>query len=1334
MKRFIELFLFFLFCFLIYGEDNLISNGDFEEGIENWKCVKLVKENNEFKATTFTDGLSLIKDTPDNSKNSLKVSYNIEEDYQGNCWNSGVFGILKEKIPVKEGELIKVDFYAKRISGAKYLVIGRLWGGSERKIIELKNEWKKYSVIFQYSYEVNEILFSPVDSFMKVKNGDFLIDNISVKVVKREEIEKEARKPRGPSILICSPQGTWNGWIDLNYLKELYNKGFEIDYTENLKELTWDRIKNYNVLLLFQSPGHVWGQSGKEAKYDKEFQSLIERYLSEGGGVFLMPEECNLGRQLLVELTDLLGAKIPVEAIVEEDKDKIAPASHMSYYVPLAFTDNILPSPVSKDVNQIWYPYQRAYLSQMTAPLILDENWQIVVRASKTSHTEPIDISKTTEVIKNPIIREKGEKEPPIFAIREYKKGRVALCAMWKQFSIGQGTKWLYNREVLSNGLKGKKSDFGKLLENTFIWLSEPSMKNGFPGGYVTPENRLVPPNHTPEAKSQFNYHFWKYEPEVLGYRHPPKEGRLFKGIIGAKSVYGGGKSSVKEYAEEGKKLGLDFIIFMDDFDKLTKEKFEKLKEDCKMFSDNNIKLFAGFNIRNNIGNYMFFYGPEPVWIDDKCLTGKDKKILYIQEEDGKGNYTGYLTPFLDWVLSNYHTEKGNVGYYNFSGSGNGMKMTDLRLYSAVGVRYYKNGELIEDVTDDYLITAQCTIAPNPVSINEVESVEELRNEIKKGHSLTYVFAKSINTIFSDGLRWTHQYDGVNVFCSNGPEIIAWPYCHRVMTYGGEEFVTSISVMPSDIYIKSDVGLKEIRIYNGKQLYRRFVLNGEKEYSQTLVLDGTVQKNLVIVAEDIRGGKAVSFPRRCWKDGAFGITFCSDHVNSYIEGMLPLAHGPYWYPINRPPELPVDIAGFTWDGGPPAFLPLYKYNDTVPEVITDKESEDGRRFVQVPLLEFTDEGALAVTSEKNTLYDKKVLNIVNPWHTYGPIDGKPEIFEYVQRYREYLRPTIGVPEVGWAAPGVRVGINVSLFVEELRFLKEAKIKTIRLGFFSNLDKEAIFVISNNEGINEYPVSDKFSGKIFYLKKGDWFGLYKKGISSSHLFVNRGIPLKLEAQGNYIYIYADGVDNVNKGEKILFEMAGFGFPVDVEVENKEDLMKIFDYVKNPSGMKIIRGKRIDAPGIVEILPQNYGIEISIPKPKVKLNLTLPLMIKNLNPRWSSILWLKEGYVKGDYGEGKDRFRELGIDFYGNSYIPVYVDYSDITSFAAGHPVIAEGEMSEELFIQVTHVKDSPDEWHISVNNPTDKVINATIKRVIDLPGMKFKERKISLKPGEYVIIE
>ena len=135
--------------------------------------------------------------------------------------------------------------------------------------------------------------------------------------------------------------------------------------------------------------------------------------------------------------------------------------------------------------------------------------------------------------------------------------------------------------------------------------------------------------------------------------------------------------------------------------------------------------------------------------------------------------------------------------------------------------------------------------------MNEVTSAEALTREVNSGHSLVYAQASSLDTLFPHALRWTHQYDAPNVFLSDGPIVRSWPNCHRVWTLGAEEFVTGSAVMPSPLSVVSERGLKEIRLYNGQHLFRRFLPGGVKEFHQTLVLDGTVQKNIVLVAEDL---------------------------------------------------------------------------------------------------------------------------------------------------------------------------------------------------------------------------------------------------------------------------------------------------------------------------------------------------------------------------------------------------------------------------------------------------------------------------------------------------
>jgi len=108
------------------------------------------------------------------------------------------------------------------------------------------------------------------------------------------------------------------------------------------------------------------------------------------------------------------------------------------------------------------------------------------------------------------------------------------------------------------------------------------------------------------------------------------------------------------------------------------------------------------------------------------------------------------------------------------------------------------------------------------------------------------------------------------------------------------------------------------------------------------------------------------------------------------------------------------------------------------------------------------------------------------------------------------------------------------------------------------------------------------------------------------------------------------------------------------------------------------------------------------------------------------------VKGDYGPGENRYRALGLDLSGHAYLPLYPDHAALSHVVAGHPVVA-GPEGKELFLQVTKVGQSSDRWHISVNNPTDRAITTTLTRSIPLPGLDLPETKLTVKPGEYLVL-
>ena len=977
-----------------------------------------------------------------------------------------------------------------------------------------------------------------------------------------------------------------------------------------------------------------------------------------------------------------------------------------------------------------------------TIPLVLSKDWTVVAKASDTAETRPVheDKSKYSDLIPNPIIREQGEKSPAFFAIRDYKKGRIAFVPSAPQFTVGSGTGFIFDREVLSKGLNGKPSDFGRLLENTYRWLAEPSLASGAVGGYITGENTLVPTNYRKEAKDLCDYMYWFWEYNVQQWHRPPANGHIYKGLIGARSGLGGGKGSVADYAAAAKQAGLDFVVFLDDFKTLGKDNYLKLVEDCKKLSDAKVKLIPGYTIKNNIGNHTMCVAEDGYWPPPEALTGSGKDELKIQPRGPDGKFTGYNDEPTFAFHLNHMNQRRNIGYYNWADSGKGMRMPFQRNCSLAGVRYYKEGKLVEDMTDDYLTTLQSTMPPTPVSVNEVRSPEELIKEAKGGNALTYVQARTRKSIMEDALRWSHSYDGMNVFVSNGPIIHAWPWIYRPMTVGGEEFVTLPAIMESELAVSSDKGLKEISIYDGRKLFRRFLPNGAKHFSEKLILNGTIMKNLVVVAEDTAGGKALSFARRSLKYDVRSLGYCGDHFN---DGPMRSFHGVGTLPVCSAPELPNEVAGFTWDGGPPATIPLVDLQESRPSITTDQGAESGGRFNQYPITETLDEGFLAVASRQEELVDKDIVNVANCWHTFGPHGGPSELMEYTLGYKEYYPPTVGPQGYDAAVRGVRTGIRPCVFSDDITFKRDGVVKELCL--LRNVQKPMVTPVSLLVG--EKPdspgelidVEALKEQKELRLTAGGWLGVFSPKTACANLFTVRGEPVLLRVQnyksagGQWLAVFADlRGQQVKQGGKFHFELPSLNASINVGIKSAKQIARLHSYLVKPDGMTVPKGKRLDTPGFVDVQTDNHAVEIVIPKPADNLEITLPMRVAGLNRNWSAGLFQIDGYVAGRYGDGKNRYRGLGLDFAGSAHFPLYPYKADKTHVMAGHPVVADGD-GKDLTINVMRLFDKPGQWQVDVNNTSDKPITTTLRQAMALPDLDFPDTAITVQPGEYRVL-
>ena len=1136
-----------------------------------------------------------------------------------------------------------------------------------------------------------------------------------------------------PAVLIVSPQGAANGWVDLAYLNELHQAGFEVDYTESMAEVTWERLKQYHVLVLYSCPPDAgvdaWPFLGKQPIYKQDFMALVDRFLASGGGVFLIAVETQIRTTLVRDLIQPWGADLPLETII--DPANSAFMTRMPR-VPLAYTNQIASSPVSAGVRGIWYPIQPHYNAADTLPLALDDSWQVVVRAMPSARTVPVDLSKSAYPgPPHPLVRADGVSAPPLLGIRPYGSGRIALMSQWAAYALGAGTKWLYNREVLSRGLNGKPSDVDRLLANSLRWLAAPSLQSHALGGYVTAPGRLTPPNQRAQIRQQFRESASTgVDPSLAA---APRDTTLFKGLIGVQTALSSGRGTVADYAAAAKQAGLDFLVFLEDFSALDADKLAHLKSDCQQYSSDAVTLFPGYRIDNNIGNHMFVFGPGTVMPPDRLRTGPGHKTFMVQGETSPGVF-GSTPPAAEdflWSL----TPNTQIGYYDFAHSGMGMRLSDARLYAMAAVRTYRDGVLIDDAVADYLTTVQSTIAPAPVAVDLISSPSAIASEVSAGQGLTYVLARSRAQIWSDALDYTDQYTCPNVFTSTGPLIMRWPACMRVATLGAEPFVTGRSLMTAPIYVTSDKGLREVRLYDGQQLYRRFPLNGAPVFSTILQLEGTIQHDLVLIAEDVAGGQAISAARRSWKDGSLAPVFCSDRINDC--GNMLMAHGPYPMPVLRTPE--ISDPGFTWDGGPKGILTPVDFEGSNPKLETDHSVIDGDRYNQTPLLEFADEGAVAVESVRDELIDPRVP-AENPWHTYGP-RVPAQGMQFTLRYTQFDRASIDVPSTGWAAPPVQTGCNAALFRGDITFTAPLTVKSLRLlrnwNWISSVPIHVV-VGRNAEVVRDLDVASTTAEQRFTLLPGDWFGFYTSGTGNSQFLINRGQPIELHVgrrqNGEWVSLWAmPPTTSVHAGQSYPYELFGVGCPLDAAAHSASEFTNALAYLDRPQGLQVLRGQRLPSRGVLELQPDNYIARVVLNKPSTTTNLTLPVVVNTLNRRWTAGLWQVAGYVKGDYGVGSNRYRAVGLDFDGRAYVPLFPDLAAQTDVMIGHPVVADAR-GRDLFIQVTPLSGgttaNPDyNWSVVVNNPTDQPIATVLSQTMELPNLQVDTREVTFAPGE-----
>ena len=1160
-----------------------------------------------------------------------------------------------------------------------------------------------------------------------------------------------------PAVLICTPDP---GHLDSTYLSRLASRGFNVGVITSWSDFTWERLHQYNAIVLCGLPrieGGVRPSNGVAGGPNlAETLALLERYLGQGGGVLINIEEQSL---LDPGLNDAyqkglaeFGAKLPMEKIEGGEAGIETRLQNINMY----YASGVHASPVSDGVRGAWLPVPKAeagHMRPLSGPIDVDGHWTVALSGGAGVKALPFDLDKAppeTRKLSQWYSRKDGVADPALFAIREYGGGRLALGNVKSTFHVAAGTKWLYDGVTLDKGLNGRPSDYGRLLENTFRWLSQPSLANGKLGGAKSDPTQFVGLLARPGAQATFDRGL--AEPSLdLAVAGPPAP--VQRGFIGARSEYSGGEGTVEAYAAAARRAGLQFVVFLDPMEKLSRENLAKLKADCARLSGDDLLLLPGYWMATNAGPRFLSAGSDPVFPDPENLGGPGGKTLMVQPFDKNGR----LESSNHWLGNIFRMIGGPrqletiVGYFDFTRgkAGGGFQMWHSRACGATGVMFYEHGKLVEDLTADYLATNAATMTFAPLSVDLVSSPAEMEAEVKRGDALVYAAVPKPADVLTGALRWNHQFEVVPVSVSTGPVIRRWPVVKRAWVFGAEDFVNEYDLLAADLEVTSDRPLREVSIYDGPNLVWRIDPVGAKSVRQRVFRSAALQQDLSVVAIDVDGRRAVSFPARTWKDGSGAVCFCGDHVNDCRSGERPMrmGHGPNWGPFAATPN--VADAGVTWDGGPGAFaLPIVWSGAPIPNPITETGGAAGNRSMtlnQHPLLEFSDE---RVYRGKMVADGMVTAPYASPWSWYAPIEENP-LFDAEHIFTEIGQYSTGVDPNGWGAPYLGGGNFVSMVEQTVRFKRDVTLKdfyylTGRLAAMGSKVK-----IFRGRGTDMKLVADLAAtpepdGDV-KLETGDWIAIVPESGSFNPMLMFVGGDAMRFGFGGESFIFGPYVGPkgtpVKKGDANHTDVVTYTWPLDEALADEGALCKELAYIANPDGMKVARGTRIDGlPGLLNYQADAGALELSLPKmPDAVPPVNLPVRLAGLNKNWSAGLFQIAGENGREYyGPGRQVFRPLGLDPEGRAYFPLYPSRAPVTHVIAGHPVVATGAGSEQLFIQVVAL-DGPrngtaGKWHVEVNNPTDRPIKAILKRNWAMPGLLFERAEITLPPGGVQILE
>ena len=629
-------------------------------------------------------------------------------------------------------------------------------------------------------------------------------------------------------------------------------------------ELTWDVLKQYHVVILFDlsrlRPDTTRADAIEIGPQPFErVTDLLRRFIDEGGGVYMYGVSFNhMGQgwplDTLNRFLEPYGGRVLFEALRDEPRERRQAGGMEVLY---ARADTITRHPATEGVRDLWYAAGPFSYGPWTRPLRLGPEWTPLVRTSPAFRATPIDPDKGFETPLAGAASQVVGDRAVIAAAREAGKGRIVLTGGESTISFfGYGhseyADRAWGRIGMEAGLDGVPSDGLTLLASSLRWLAEPSRRAGNLGGFVAPPREPCKPKVAdPRA--------WP-DPEQIG-----EEWQYRKGLIGAMPANGGGSGTVAQFVEPARERGLGWVVFVADFARVDRARWDALVAECAAATTADFACVPAVLTRDEQDNRFIQCGaaawPLPSRLSPADPTRVRDHLSYWMNDCNFAARIALLfgegkTPA--WLTS---------------------------AYDSYALRTYRDSVLADDAGGEpFLFNQMQGDRARPVVVDLLSGPQHVAGVTEFTRLRGADGAQVVQRLTQP------HFDGLDAYVSTGPVVDAWRMENGTRLTHGQRYTAGTERWRAYLRVTSPspaVPLKSATIYDGTRPVRRFALAGE---TATVALDGLHDRRHVLTAvvEDAAGGRAVTGPVET-VDFLMYQYFCGDRCN-IMSGLSVIRH------------------------------------------------------------------------------------------------------------------------------------------------------------------------------------------------------------------------------------------------------------------------------------------------------------------------------------------------------------------------------------------------------------------------------------------------------------